>query len=329
MSIDTTRTMPVHRWGGRPAPVNPHNAAVGQLPQPWPASAPRYGAPINPWAGSSMPAQPPMGPSPAWPQPPAPPRASSLRTWALLGAAAVVLALVVGLVALIAAGGSSKPREATAHSPTAPAPSSQPSPTTPAPPPAPLVQPEALSVLLLDAASINSVMGTRDLVVNPTLTTAKLYIDTTDKPECGGVWANANKIAYAGSGWQAVQTQYLREQDHPRHEVYQSVVSFPSAQAAKDFAATEAKRWPLCNGKSITTTTPDVAAQTWWIATVSQQGGMLTSFATREGAQGLGCQHALTARNNVVVDVSACGWDVMQQGSAIANTIAEQISRTL
>ncbi|MGE2818027.1 sensor domain-containing protein [Mycobacterium heidelbergense] len=330
MSIDTSRTMPLQRWVGRSAPVHPHNGGVGSLP-PRPASAPRYGAPMTSWARPPMRVQPPLGPGPAWPAAPVRPRPTSQRTWLLLGAGVVVvvLALGVGLVALVAAGGSSKPREASAHSAAPSAPSAQPSTVAPVPPPAPLLQPEALGSLLLDTASINSIMGTRELVVNPAGTTDKLYNDTTDKPECGGVWANANKFAYAGSGWQAVQTQYLREQDHPRHEVYQSVVSFPTAKAAKDFVATETKRWALCNGTSVTTTTPNTTPQSWWIATVSQQGDMLTSLANREGAQGLGCQHALTARNNVVVDVSTCGWDVTEQSSAIATKIAERISRTL
>ncbi|MGV7303183.1 sensor domain-containing protein, partial [Mycobacterium kansasii] len=73
----------------------------------------------------------------------------------------------------------------------------------------------ALSGLLLDPPTVNAIMGTRDLAVNPKLTTTKLYIDTTDKPECGGVWANANKTVYSGSAWQSVQTQYLVEPESP------------------------------------------------------------------------------------------------------------------
>ena len=56
---------------------------------------------------------------------------------------------------------------------------------------------------------------------------------------------------------------------------------------------------------------------------------MLTSVSDREGARGYRCQHGLTSRNNVVIDVEACGWDVTQQGATIAERIGEQISRTL
>jgi serine/threonine kinase PknH len=322
MSIDSMPTMPAHRWAQRPAGVHPWGPAG--LPQPWPVSPPGPGTPSNAWAGPVMPGRPAV--APPWPQPlPAGDRPSR-RNGILLGIGVLVIALaaLIGLVAATGAGGPARPAVADRTTPAA-GPANPPSP----PPPPPAVPSEALPGLLLDPAAVNAIMGTRDLVVNPKLTTAKLYIDTTDKPECGGVWANANSGAYAGSGWEAVQTQYLREQDRPHHEVYQSVVSFPTAQTAKDFVAGEAKRWPLCTGKAITTTVPDTTAQTWWIAAVAQQGDMLTSVSTAEGGRGYTCQHALTARDNVVVDAVACGWDVTQQGTTVAQRIGEQISRTL
>jgi serine/threonine kinase PknH len=238
-----------------------------------------------------------------------------------------VLAAAAGLVATLVAHQSHGTTNAVDRPATASGPSIPAAPTTRPPPP--LVRDEALPALLLDVSAVNAVMGTGDLAVNPTLTSARLYIDTTDKPECGGVWANANKGVYAGSAGQAVQTQYLREPDNPRHEVYQSVVSFPTAATAREFVAKEAKHWPVCAGTALTTTIPTIPAQTWWIATVSQDGDVLTSVSNREGAGGYTCQHALTSRNNVVIDTEACGWDVTQQGSTIAHRITEQISRTL
>jgi hypothetical protein len=241
----------------------------------------------------------------------------------LLGGA-VVLVVLVALVGLMATvGGSDGARNAETHGPSASG-VSKPS-ATATPPPAPIVPAEELSTLLLEPGAINRIMGTRELVINPTLTTTRLYIDTTDKPECGGVWANANKGVYAGSGWVSVQTQYLREATDVSHEVFQSVISFPTAAAAADFVAKEAKSWPLCNGRAVTTTTPNNPPQSWWVATVNQQDGMVTSVINREGARGWGCQHALTAKNNVVVDVEACGFSVQEQGSEIARKVAAGI----
>jgi serine/threonine kinase PknH len=322
MSINSEPTMPGYLWAQRPVRVDAW--APSPLPQPWTATAPRSGNPANSWAAARPPA------APAWHHPMPPRTASPRHRWLPVGMAVsvAVLAAAAGLVATLVAHASQKTTTAVVDIPaTASGPSIPAAPTTPPPPP--LVRDEALPALLLDAAAVNAVMGTGDLAVNPTLTTARLYIDTTDKPECGGVWANANKGVYAGSAWQAVQTQYLREPDNPQHEVYQSVVSFPIAATAREFVAKEAKHWPVCAGTALTTTIPTIPAQTWWIATVSQDGDVLTSVSNREGAGGYTCQHALTSRNNVVIDTEACGWDVTQQGSTIAHRIAEQISRTL
>jgi hypothetical protein len=238
-----------------------------------------------------------------------------------MAASVVVLAVAAGLVATLAGHAAHQPT-ASDHPATASA-------APVAPPPPPMVRDEALPALLLDTATINAVMSTRDLAVDPKLSIDRLYIDTTDKPDCGGVWANANKGVYAGSGWQAVQTQYLREPDRPQHEVYQSVVSFPTTAAAKDFVDNEASRWSVCRNTALTTTNPTIPPQTWFIAAVHHDGDVLTSVADREGSAGFTCQHALTARNNVVVDAVACGRDVMAQGSTIAGRIAEQIAKTL
>lgn len=308
-------TMPAPLWRGHGYPPPPRMDPWGPAAALGPAPAPSWPPPVA--VGPRFtPAPIPMYPPPA--------RAgTSPRTWALLGvvALAVVLVALVGVIAT--AGRSDRPANRGAHRPSA---SELSSPAAAATPPAgPTVPAEELSALLLDAGAINTIMGTRDLLVNPALTTTRLYIDTTDKPECGGVWANANKSVYAGSAWMSVQTQYLREPADPRHEVFQSVVNFPTAASAAEFVAKEAKNWPLCNGRSITTTTPNNPPQTWWVATVSQRDGLLTSLVTREGAHGWGCQHALTSRNNVVVDVETCGFAVTQQGSAIAKRIAHGI----
>jgi hypothetical protein len=300
MSITSQPASPAYQWARPPVPSAVW--ATPAAPQPW-ASAPL---------------------APGWPQPMPAPAAGPRHRWVPIGiaATAAVLAATVGVVATVA---HHSHGTADGHPVSAAA-----APSVAAPPAAPpVVRDESLPALLLDTATVNAVMVSTDLVVNPKLTSTKLFIDTTDKPECGGVWANANRVAYTGSGWQAVQTQYLTEADKPSHEVFQSVVSFPSADAAKEFVRKEGQRWPQCTNTSLTTTNANVAPQTWVITGISQDDEVLTSVSKREGSGGYTCQHALTARNNVVVDAEACGWDIGQQGSTIAHRIAEQITRTL
>ncbi|WP_142928096.1 sensor domain-containing protein, partial [Mycobacterium marinum] len=107
-----------------------------------------------------------------------------------------------------------------------------------------------------------------------------------------------------------VQTQHLYTQAVVRHqvnEIYQSLVSFATANAAAQFVAKEERSWPTCDGRYITTTDFSDQSQTWWVATVSEQAGVLRARSNREGTDGWGCQHALSARHNLVIDVKACG----------------------
>ena len=184
----------------------------------------------------------------------------------------------------------------------------------------------ALPAMLLDPVAVNEVMRATAMAVNPALTSTALYEDTTDKPECGGVSANANLGVYSGSGWSSAQTRYLREPTEPtEHEVFESVIGFSSADAAAKFVAAQSNKWPVCNGRYVTTTSPRGVPRTRWVSTVSQENGMLTASSVEEGGRAWVCQHALTARNNVVVDVQACGSNVMQQGAAIAKMLADRI----
>jgi hypothetical protein len=327
MTVYTNPTTPASVWAARPPRGATWNHAP-RPPQPTPPqpTPPQYTVPVHSWARPPLPSRPTT--MPPWNQPPAPRTAATLHRWLPIGMAlsAVVLAFAAILVTAVDSRQSAQTTSPTTSGASAGMPSPQAASPEPAPPT--LVREETLPALLLDVATIDVIMGS-DLAVNPALTTDRLYSDTTDKPDCGGSWANANKGEYSGSGWQSVRTQYLREPNRPQHEVYQSVVSFPGPQAAKDFVAKEADRWPSCTGTAVTTTNATTPAQTWWIASVSRDADMVTAVSSREGASGYKCQHTVTSRNNVVVDVVACGWDVTEQGTTIARRVAEQITRTL
>ncbi|WCS21220.1 sensor domain-containing protein (plasmid) [Mycobacterium marinum] len=255
--------------------------------------------------------------------PPAPGHSASRRTWVTLGGTAVAVLVVIALTAAVASR-SGRHVDAAMGAGTIPALSAH----RPVASAVPAATEQALSSTLLDADVLDSIVGTTGLMVDPMLTTNRLHTHTTDKPECGGVWANAAQSVYAGSGWQLVQTQHLYTQAVVRHqvnEIYQSLVSFATANAAAQFVAKEERSWPACDGRYVTTTDFSDQSQTWWVATVSEQAGVLRARSNREGTDGWGCQHALSTRRNLVIDVKACGLDIADEAVAIANGIASHI----
>ncbi len=328
MSVDTEPTMPSHTWDARPStgptPVDPWGPPITTMGQPRPTNPQTPEARYS-WAPPPMAFQPGFGRAPGWPYPPATPntaphRASARIAAAVVGAALAVIALIVLITTV---GGSTKPGAALTH--TTPTVSAQPPSTTTTPPPPPPISPAALAGLLLDTDTINALINSGELAVDPKHTTTKLFTDTADHPACGGVLVNASKQVYDGSGWVAAQTQALRDNTTRQHVVYESVISYPSARTATKMVAQEAHNWQRCNGRSITTTATSYPAQTWFVATVDNHDGMLTALMNQEGARGWACQHALTARNNIVIDIEVCGADITHQATAIAKKVAQNV----
>ncbi len=333
MSVHTMWQMPGQHPGGSTGPWAP--AANSWAPPPGPVGPMRPVGPVGPvsaanplpraagnvWAGPPMAAPPGPPPGPGRPNSVGGQRDTSRRVWALFGAAAAVVIVVALIGVVVAVAGSAKDPGTTPGTTSTPRPPMSSTAATPAP----IVPVESLPGLLLDAGTVSTIMG-GNLAVNQAATSTRLYTDTTNRPECGGVWANANRDVYEGSGWVSAQNQTLREPvDNFRHIVFQSVISFSSAEAAANFVAKEAKSWPQCAGGTIITTNPNSTPQVWSIASVSQRDGVLTALSRQQRAGGWTCQHALTARNNVVIDVEACGPNLIDQGAAIAREIANQL----
>ncbi len=334
-----------HGYGWDPR-VNPRvdpQAATLAAPIPQPAT---LAAPIPQAVGNGQRVGPALhgpvpgfvrGPQSAWPPPPGwagppavpyppsgVPRRNSRRTWGLLGAGAAVLVVAVSAGLIIAAGSASDRADPAALG-DAPATASSSTPTSA--PPA-IVPVNALPGLLLDPATVNVIEGATGIVLQPDPNPNYPYTGgQTNHPECEGIAHPAVKTALQGSGWVALQGQYLREPgDDWRHAVTQAVVSFPNTEAAAGFAAKQAEDWAKCTGKPLTVTTATAGSATWSVGTVTSRDGVLSVVLTEEGAEGWACQRAMIARNNVVIDTRSCGFNTIDQAAAIAKEIADRVS---
>jgi hypothetical protein len=56
-------------------------------------------------------------------------------------------------------------------------------------------------------------------------------------------------------------------------------------------------------------------------------GGITAAVVDEEGADGYACAHGITAKSNVVLDVSACSYGIADQGVTVASTIINAIAR--
>lgn len=191
--------------------------------------------------------------------------------------------------------------------------------TTPAAPP---LAETALRALLLTPEQINEAMGATGMAITRTHFALSDDAATMEPRECLAIDGAAQTLVYAGSGFTAVRVQSLSEGDDFAHFADQAVVLFPSAKQASKFVETSAERWGACHEYRHIQ-----SGSEWMTGAISDVDGMLSTVANQEnaGKDGWACGRALTARNNVVIDVNTCSVDPKDSAVAIAGQIAAKV----
>ena len=116
-------------------------------------------------------------------------------------------------------------------------------------------------------------------------------------------------------------------------EVTQAVLLFPSADEANAFFTTSSQNWPACADHQFTTPgDADTPELTWKVGPTSTANSTLTATLSMTGTKNgvthtMSCQRALTVRNNVAIDVSACRTDAADLGVKVVNLIGDKVDK--
>jgi hypothetical protein len=168
-----------------------------------------------------------------------------------------------------------------------------------APPP---VATDVLDRLLLSPAEINTAIGTTGIQVNGT--SAVMSDNSANIPDKDCRFnLSAQASVYDGSGWIATRNQYLSDSSYS-HEVWQAVVSFPSANDAARFFSASAQRWQACSMRQFHFINPGQPDKVWTVGPIAITNGTLSTTATLVGRSGVADQRALAVSNNVAIDVT-------------------------
>ena len=296
----------------RPVP----SAAVSSYLQPTAHSGPQWSPP---------PAGPPASMSP--PPPPAfyppqgylpPPRRKPRRGRRIAAAAAVVAIATGAAVAGVYFSGRSHPQQHPSASPTAPPPPA-------AGPSAGAVPASAIPQLLLPPDQVAAIMAVPDVTIEKTIQTLSRTPSGFDDPNCVGAWEPGLQASFGGITPTGASIQVLNNLDNQLVSVIQAVITLPDVDTAHKTVSDQANQWSGCAGKTITQSAAGQTAVSWTFGTLNNSGGTvsLTHFAKEH--QFAACQHALTARSNVVIDVLGCHVGVDQQGVDVLNAIAAKV----
>lgn len=337
---EATAVVPRTPSAGGPPPMTPPQ------PAPPPMSPPQAG-PWNAQWQQTPPAGPPPGGGwtpPAAPggyppgYPPAPGTAPSKGTpWGLVGVGGIAVA-VIAVVAtwfVVRGGDGSTPSAAPQSSTSAasPTPSSSAAPSTTAaspsastPPPATAIEPAALKGLLASVPDINQLVGAATMTPNATFDAP--YKDVKVDPfTCTGSVQPGAETTYLGSGFTGFAGQLLT--DAPQeNKVLQYIASFPSDAEAKAFVDKQVAGWDACKFTDVTLSTGDgqVGSNGTVGVTANTDGTPSVFIFPPAGGPGRQCQHAMSPRKNVVVDVRVCAPSVGSMGWTLARDIGQKIT---
>lgn len=172
------------------------------------------------------------------------------------------------------------------------------------------VSPSALSDVLLSSQEAANLVGAQTLSGEPVQD--KLAATAIVDEDCAGVVGAAEQKAYEQSSWTGVRSQALSDATAKGWRLTQAVVSFSDAQGARAFVTDAAASWKKCANREINTRNvkkDDPRNLFWTTGPASQADGILAMTMIQE-SQGWNCQRALSARNNVVIDLELCGRNV-------------------
>jgi serine/threonine-protein kinase len=182
--------------------------------------------------------------------------------------------------------------------------------------------------VLLDVPQINQITG------SDAMTVVKSYDQmpgdegaSYSDPTCAGAVFNTVQTAYKGSHYVATRGSALNEPGEQfRHYVDEGVVSFGSGHDAREFLSTSHQVWGRCVGKHVIYTPTDGKPGTWTMRTPVTAGGVTAAVVDKEAGDGYTCSHGITAKSNVVIDVSACGYNIADQGVTVVSTLVNAIA---
>jgi hypothetical protein len=200
----------------------------------------------------------------------------------------------------------------------------------------PLAQP-ALDGLLLTPDELNSAMSVTGMSVQQNATAMQEDYDKKWPSECYFTSSSAESPAYAGSGFTAVRVQAVgapSSGDQAPPSATTGLVLFPSATEASAFFTASSKAWAACADRqfSVPLEKPDDPEQRFQTKALTNANGVLSlSLTGTISGPGINitmtCQRALTARNNVAIDISTCGKDPGDTAVTIANQIGGKVDK--
>jgi PknH-like extracellular domain len=196
-----------------------------------------------------------------------------------------------------------------------------------------LVPDSALPGLLLSADDVNGIMETTGMTPHPPVAQMSDHRNLLPNLNCLGVWQVNEAPVYNQSRWKSVRQQMLRapDTDQWNNLVVQSVVSYRTADAAREFFTESTDRWSKCTNHNVNIQLNGQALPAWHSGELTKTDTRLSIPYTRgAGDQTRSCEHVLSVVVNLILDIQACKpqqQPEVTQAADIADKIESSLAR--
>lgn len=184
-----------------------------------------------------------------------------------------------------------------------------------------LVPDSALAGSLLSADELNAIMGTSAMTPHPPVGQMGDHRNLLPNLNCLGVWQVTEAPIYESSHWKSVRQQMFRTPDTDGWDtlVVQSVVSYRTADAARQFFTESTDRWSKCTNHNVNIQLNGQVLPAWRSGDLTKTDIQLAMPYTRgSGDQTRSCQRALSVVANLILDIQACK---PQQQAAVTQAV--------
>lgn len=176
-----------------------------------------------------------------------------------------------------------------------------------------------LDSLLPDGQAVSAVMQSPPMATATIVTATTPRRGTATPPPCAGV-ADAGSAATFAPGFTGMSGMELHNPADPNLWMVAYVVGYPGPQAAVGIPA--AATWSGCANTAVTFTADGQPPRQLAVGAVTSDMGTLTAAYTEPGRS---CQHVLTSKADVVIDVLACSPVGGTQAADLAKQIADKV----
>jgi hypothetical protein len=167
----------------------------------------------------------------------------------------------------------------------------------------------ALTASLATADELNAIMGTSGMAQHTPVSQMGDHRNLLPNLNCLGVWQVNESPIYESSNWKSVRQQLVRVPDSDQWNflVVQSVVSYRTADAARQFLTESTARWSKCSNHNVNIQLNGQTLPAWHSGDLTKTDTRLAMPYTRgTGDQTRSCQRVLQSAANVILDIQAC-----------------------